>query len=162
MEDDTVLEEKLVSEPENDEKEEHNGVIPPVIPRPIQDEPSDDKLSELDVDDNVDEQEEKIDPIQEEQEIPVIDIDNEPVVDVTEPEIQIPEDDSEERIDPSVIENAFKEENKDVPVIDVAPPKESKKDDIIRNVVPARKRVNIVDKTLERDAEMLNPEIKQK
>lgn len=159
MEDDKVLEEKPVSEPENEEKEEHNGVIPPVIPRPIQDEPSDDKLSELDVDDNVDEQEEKIDPIQEEQEIPVIDIDNEPVVDVTEPEIQIPEEDSEERIDPSVIENAFNEEKKDVPVIDVAPPKVLRTDDIIRNVIPARKRVNIVDKTVERDAEKLNPEI---
>ena len=159
MEDDKVLDEKPVSEPENNENEVHRGVIPPVIPRPIQDESSDDKPSELYVDDNVDEQEEKIVPIKEEQDIPVIDIDNEPVVDVTEPEIQIPSEEPEERIDPSVIENAFKEDKEDVPVIDVAPPKQKKQDDIIRNVVPVRKNVNIIDKTLERDAEKLNPEI---
>ena len=158
MEDDKSLGEKTVNEYENEEREEHRGVIPPVIPRPVY------HIIDPDNEDN-NEQEERIDQVNVESEEPVIDKQKVETVDESEndePEIQIPEEDSEERIDPSVIENAFKEEKKDVPVIDVAPPKEPKKDGIIRNVVPARKKVNIVDKTLERDAEMLNPEIKQK
>ena len=163
IEDDKSLDEKTVSESENDEREEHRGVIPPVIPRPL--EPSvEQSESDTDEDDEVHEsedvykQEEQIDPVQDEQDDLVI-VDNQENEDDKEQEIQIPQEEQKEEIDPSIIENAFNEDTNNVPVIDVAPPKEQNKDDIIRNVVPVRKKVNIVDKTLERDAEKLNPEI---
>jgi len=154
-------EDKPVIELKNNEKEEHRGVIPPVIPRPA--EPHNDEQSESVIDeeyhesDEISEPEEpKIDPVHEEQVI-----NDEPDVEEDkEPEFQIPEEEPKDEIDPSVIENAFNDEFENVPVIDVAPPKTP--NESARYVIPSRRKVNIVDKTLERDAEKLNPEINKK
>ena len=159
-----IEDDKAVSDPEKEEKEEHRGVIPPVIPRPL--EPSGEQ-SEYDTDDadevneseDVYKQEEQIDPVQDEQDDLVID-DNQENEDDKEQEIQIPQEEQKEEIDPSIIENAFNEDTNNVPVIDVAPPKTP--NESARYVLPSRRKVNIVDKTIERDAEKLNPEINKK
>ena len=159
-----IEDDKAVSDPEKEEKEEHRGVIPPVIPRPL--EPSGEQ-SESDTDDadevheseDVYKQEEQIDPVQDEQDDLVI-VDNQENEDDKEQEIQIPQEEQKEEIDPSIIENSFNEDTNNVPVIDVAPPKTH--NESARYVLPSRRKVNIVDKTIERDAEKLNPEINKK
>lgn len=159
-----IEDDKAVSDPEKEEKEEHRGVIPPVIPRPLepsgeQSESDTDDADEVNESEDVYKQEEQIDPVQDEQDDLVID-DNQENEDDKEQEIQIPQEEQKEEIDPSIIENAFNEDTNNVPVIDVVPPKTP--NESARYVLPSRRKVNIVDKTIERDAEKLNPEINKK